>query len=312
MTAEHTQPVLEVRELQISFDMYGKGLRRESLRVIQSLSLDVRKGEIVAVVGSSGAGKSLLAHAVLGILPSNARTKGRILYKGEELTPALQRRYRGTEIALIPQSVDYLDPLMRVGKQAVSVRGGGEARRTARAALARYGLAPRVERMFPFQLSGGMARRVLIVSAVVATPALIVADEPTPGLGTEAATETLRHFRQLADEGAAVLLVTHDIDLALHVADRIAVFYAGTTVEIAPVLDFKEGKDALRHPYSKAFLDALPQNAFRPIAGAQPYAGKLPQGCLFADRCAMRTETCADAVPMRPLRGGEVRCVHAT
>ncbi|MDR2295334.1 MAG: ABC transporter ATP-binding protein [Clostridiales Family XIII bacterium] len=292
--------------------MYGRGLRRESLCVIPSLSLDVRKGEIVAVVGSSGSGKSLLAHAILGILPSNARTEGRIFYKGEALTPALQRRYRGTEIALIPQSVDYLDPLMRVGKQAAGAGGGAAARRAVRATFARYGLAPRVERMFPFQLSGGMARRVLVSTAVVAAPALIVADEPTPGLDAETATEALRHFRQLADEGAAVLLVTHDIDLALRVADRIAVFYAGTAVEIAPVRDFRAGGDALRHPYSRAFLDALPQNAFRPIAGAQPYAGKLPRGCLFAERCATRTEACADPVDMRPLRGGEVRCVHAT
>ncbi|MDR2770745.1 MAG: ABC transporter ATP-binding protein [Clostridiales Family XIII bacterium] len=292
--------------------MYRKGLRKESLRVIRSLSLDVRKGEIVAVVGSSGAGKSLLAHAVLGILPSNAVTEGEILYKGETLTPALQRKYRGTEIALIPQSVDYLDPLMRVGKQAACAGGGPEAQRAARAAFARYGLEPRVERLFPFQLSGGMARRVLIVTAVVARPALIIADEPTPGLGAEAATETLRHFRQLADGGAAVLLITHDIDLALHVADRIAVFYAGTTAEIAPAEDFKRGRDALRHPYSKAFLDALPQNAFKPIAGAQPYAGRPPQACLFADRCPERTNACAGAVAMRALRGGEVRCIHAT
>jgi peptide/nickel transport system ATP-binding protein len=151
-----------------------------------------------------------------------------------------------------------------------------------------------------------MARRVLISTAVVAEPALIVADEPTPGLGAAAAMETLRHFRRLADGGAAVLLITHDIDIALRVADRIAVFYAGTTVEIAPVEDFKIGKDALRHPYSKALLDALPQNEFKSIADAQPAR------CLFADRCRTRTEACAVTVAMRSLRGGEVRCIHAT
>ncbi|MDR2089177.1 MAG: ABC transporter ATP-binding protein [Clostridiales Family XIII bacterium] len=292
--------------------MYAKGLRKESLRVIDSLSLDVRAGEIVTVVGSSGSGKSLLAHAILGILPANAEAEGSILYKGEELTPARLRRRRGTEIALIPQSVDSLDPLMRVGKQAAGARGGKEGRNAARAAFARCGLDARVERLFPFQLSGGMARRVLISTAAVASPALIVADEPTPGLGAARAMETLRHFRELADGGAAVLLITHDIDLALPIADRIAVLYAGTTVEIAPAEDFRKGRDALRHPYSKAFLDALPQNAFRPIAGAQPYAGHPPPGCPFAERCPARTEACERAVAMRALRGGEVRCIHAT
>jgi peptide/nickel transport system ATP-binding protein len=312
LTTGNAHPILAVQDLKVSFGMYRRGLRREALCVIQSLSLDVNRGEIMTVVGSSGSGKSLLAHAVLGILPSNAAAEGRILYKGEELTPALQRKYRGTEIALIPQSVDYLDPLMRVGKQAAGARGGKAAHAAARAVFARYGLAPRVEGLCPFQLSGGMARRVLISTAVVAEPALIVADEPTPGLGAAAAMETLRHFRQLADGGAAVLLITHDLDLALRVADRIAVFYAGTTVEIAPAEDFKKGREALRHPYSKALLDALPQYAFKPIAGAQPYAGDLPPGCLFADRCAVRTAACAGAVAMRALRGGEVRCVHAT
>ena len=124
--------------------------------------------------------------------------------------------------------------------------------------------------------------------------------------------ETLRNFRELADNGAAVMLITHDIDLALNVADRIAVFYAGTTVEIARVEDFKAGKDALRHPYSKAFIDALPQNAFAAIDGTQPYAGNQPEGCLFGPRCLMRSTDCGGKITMRSLRGGEVRCNHAT
>jgi peptide/nickel transport system ATP-binding protein len=123
--------------------------------------------------------------------------------------------------------------------------------------------------------------------------------------------ETLRHFREIADKGAAVLLISHDIDLALKVADRIAVFYAGATVEIAAADDFRRGGESLRHPYSKAFIDALPQNAFRPLPGAQPYAGNLPPGCLFAPRCPMRAEACGGEVPMRALRGGKVRCVYA-
>ena len=157
-----------------------------------------------------------------------------------------------------------------------------------------------------------MARRVLISAAVMENPELIIADEPTPALNVEMAMETLKHFRQLADQGTAVLMITHDIDLAFHVADRIAVFYAGTVLEVAPTKDFIEGKSALRHPYSKAFIDALPQNEFEPLPGTQPYAGNLPEGCLFAGRCPHRTEECGGDIPKRIIRGGEVRCIHAT
>ncbi len=306
---QKTIPVLEVRNLKISFNMYNKGLTQTELVTIQSLNLDVYEGEILAVVGSSGSGKSLLARAIMGILPANASVDGSILYHGQKLTPALQKELRGTEIALIPQSVDYLDPLMRVGKQVIGTKSSAKAQK---AAFQRYGLEPGTASMYPHQLSGGMARRVLISTAVTITPKLIVADEPTPGLTVELAMETLNHFKELAKSGTAILLITHDIDLALNVADRIAVFYAGTTVEIADALDFKKGKDALRHPYSKAFIDALPQNAFQPIPGSQPYAGHLPPGCLFADRCAMRTKACGETIAMRQVRGGEVACVHAT
>lgn len=309
MNRNNQQPVLEVDDLKISFNMYDRGLKKTTLKVIQSLSLSVYKEEILAVVGSSGSGKSLLAHALLGILPGNALLSGSMKYKGHELTPGKQAKLRGREIMFIPQSVDYLDPLMRVDKQVIGVRGSREKQRQA---FARYDLDRETEKMYPFQLSGGMARRVLIATAVMGEPSLIVADEPTPGLNPEMAMETLNHFRELADSGAAVLLITHDIDLALNVADRIAVFYAGTTVEIAAAEDFKAGKAALRHPYSQAFIDALPQNDFRPIDGAQPYAEALPEGCLFAERCPNRTDVCSEEIKMRSLRGGEVRCSNAT
>ena len=118
-------------------------------------------------------------------------------------------------------------------------------------------------------------------------------------------------FREMADEGRGVVLITHDIDLAVGFADRVAVFYAGTTVETAPAADFQRGEDALRHPYSKALWRALPQNGFQPVAGHQPYAGSLPMGCLFAPRCPCRTEECERKTPpVRQVRGGEVRCFY--
>lgn len=301
--------VLKIEDLVVSFNMYKKGFRKTDLEVIHSLSLDVNKGEIVAVVGSSGSGKSILAHAVLNLLPQNARISGRITYKGQEMTKKNSNRYMGKEIAFIPQSIDYLDPLMKIRNQVIGVHGTQERQR---ALFEKYQLSRDTETMYPFQLSGGMARRVLISAAMMEQPELIIADEPTPGLNLEMAMETMNQFRQLADAGTAVLLITHDIDLAFHVADRIAVFYAGTIVEIAPTRDFIQGKEALRHPYSKAFIDALPQNSFQPLEGTQPYAGNLPEGCLFAPRCSQCDEKCRGEIPMRMVRDGEVRCVHAT
>ena len=166
--------------------------------------------------------------------------------------------------------------------------------------------------MFPFQLSGGMTRRVLCATAVVGNAKLIIADEPTPGMSKELAARAMKHFRDLADGGAAVMLITHDLDLALDYADRIAVFYAGTTVEIARASDFAE-EERLRHPYTKALWRAMPRNGFQPTAGTQPAAGSLPEGCLFAPRCAMKTDACArGAMEPRIVRGGEVCCVHAS
>lgn len=300
--------VLKIDDLVVAFSMYQKGFKKGRLEVIHSLSLEVNAGEIVAVVGSSGSGKSILAHAVLDLLPGNAMYDGSILYKGSPLTKKRGKKLFGREIAFIPQSVDYLDPLMKVGKQVQGVYGTKERQKEL---FKKYQLAEEAEEKYPFQLSGGMARRVLISGAMMGNPDLIIADEPTPGLNLEMAMETLKHFRAFADQGSAVLMITHDIDLALHVADRVAVFYAGTVVEEAPTEDFVRGKDALRHPYSKALIDALPQNAFIPIPGTQPYAGNLPSGCLFADRCKYRDDACAGVQEEREVRGGKVRCIHA-
>lgn len=307
---EEKQPLLEISDLSVSFRMYDSSLEQRQLQVISSLSLTVYPGEILAVAGSSGSGKSLLAAAILGILPANATVGGAMRFGGQPLTPERQRSLRGGGIALVPQSVAYLDPLMKVGRQA---DGHQKPRPTAkrRELFRRFGLPEKTERLYPFQLSGGMARRVLVSTALLADAQLVIADEPTPGMGLEQAKEALSMFREMADEGRGVVLITHDIDLAVDFADRIAVFYAGTTVETAPAEDFRQG--ALRHPYSQALWRALPQNGFQPIPGFQPYAGSLPKGCLFAPRCPHRTAACETAPPpVRTLRGGEVRCVHAT
>ncbi len=306
------ETLLEIHNLSVSFRMYGSGLEQRELKVISDLYLTVRPGEIVAVAGSSGSGKSLLSQAILGLLPDNATVQGHLHYKGEELTEKRQRELSGKEIALVPQSVNYLDPLMKVGREA---DGHHRPRQTEkrRKLFKRFGLEEYTEKLYPYQLSGGMARRVLVSAALVTDAELIIADEPTPGMSLNEALEALKMLREIADAGKSVILITHDIDLAFEFADRVAVFYAGTTVEIAPSSDFKAGPDALRHPYSKALWRALPQNGFEPIPGFQPYAGNLPTGCLFAPRCPYRKEKCESNVPpVREVRGGEVRCFYGS
>ncbi|KAB2332104.1 ABC transporter ATP-binding protein [Cytobacillus depressus] len=305
-------PILEVENLSISFKQYTAGLKQMNSQVISSLSISLEAGEILAVVGASGSGKSLLAHAILGILPSNADTTGTIKYDGEPLTLARQKALRGKEIAIVPQSVNFLDPLMRVGKQVRTAVKNGEAVARQRGVFERYHLRREVENMYPFQLSGGMARRVLLSTAMVSEAKVIIADEPTPGLDPVVIKEALSNFREFADNGCAVMLITHDIESALQIADKIAVFYAGTTVEIAPVENFTGQGEALRHPYTKALWKALPQNDFIPIPGSQPHPSELPTGCLFAPRCPIATSECHEKQPdMRELKEGMVRCIHA-
>jgi len=311
MTNEN-RPLLEVKDLSVSFRMYRGGTRQEELPVISRLSVSVRPGEILAIAGSSGSGKSLLASAILGILPHNASMSGELTFDGQPLTPARQRALRGEDIALVPQSVAFLDPLMKIGPQTDGHKKPRPTERR-RALFRRFGLPEKTEKLYPFQLSGGMARRVLVSTALLTEARLIIADEPTPGMSLDQALEALTMFREMADEGKAVILITHDIDLAFAFADRVSVFYAGSTVETAPAADFRTGPEKLRHPYSKALWRALPQNGFAPTEGFQPYAGEMPPGCPFAPRCPLATDVCHEAMPpVQRLRGGEVRCYHAT
>lgn len=305
--------ILEVENLSVSFKQYTDGFKEMNHKVISSLSVTLEAGEILAVVGASGSGKSLLAHAILGILPSNAKISGSIKYKGEELTEARLATLRGKELALVPQSVNFLDSLMRVGSQVRTAANSEDAVAVQRKVFERYHLGKEVDNMYPFQLSGGMARRTLLSTAMVSGAKVIIADEPTPGLDPVVIKEALNNFREFADNGCAVMLITHDIESALQIADKIAVFYAGTTVEIASVKDFVGKGEKLRHPYTKALWRALPQNEFIPIPGSQPHSSALPPGCLFAPRCEMATPECQQAPPeMRELRDGMVRCIHAT
>ena len=308
MSCSNKFHILEIQDLSISFRQYEKGIRQVDLPVISRLNVTVHEGEIVAVVGSSGSGKSLLAHAILGLLPSNAMCSGEFFFFQEPLTPERMEKLRGKEIALVPQRVTYLDPLMKVGKQVRRGRRDRETVSRQRELFSQYGLAQEVEEKYPFACSGGMSRRILLATALMENPRLIIADEPTPGMELSLAGKAMEDFRRFADMGNGVLLITHDIELALKVADRIAVFYAGTTVEEALVSDF-ESEELLRHPYTKALWRAMPRNGFHPIDGVQPYVKDLPKGCVFGPRCPDFSRECEGEIPERVIRCGTVRCI---
>ena len=308
------EPILKVNNLGLSFSQYTKGLKRNDLKVITNLDIELYEGEILAVVGSSGSGKSLLTNAIFGILPDNASLEGEMYFKGYKLSQKDKERIRGKEIALIPQSVNYLDPLQPVGKQiGISVKNKEIRAQVIERLLEKYGLERKVAGYYPFQLSGGMARKVLLATALAYDAKVIIADEPTPGLDDASLEEVLKDFRALADEGRAILMITHDIEAALKIADKVAIFYAGTTLEVTNAKDFDHTGDRLRHPYTKALNKARPDIEFVPADGTQPYPGMLPSGCLFSDRCNVKTEKCNRELPQfREIRDGKVRCFYAT
>lgn len=234
-----------------------------------------------------------------------------MIYRGSELTQERIEKLRGSEIVMVPQSLSYLDPLVKIGKQIRKGRNDQKTVEKLKNIFRRYDLKEEVEDLYPFELSGGMNRRILISTALIEEPKLVIADEPTPGLDLKVAKRAMGHFRELADLGAGVLVITHDLELALETADRVVVFYAGCTVEEAASEDFIR-EETLRHPYTKALWRALPQHGFQFIEGVQPYVKEMPEGCPFSPRCSMCTQECWSDIPYRRLRGGRVRCLHAT
>ena len=304
------EKLLEVNNLSISFTQYVQGLNRHDLKVISDLSIDVGEHEIVAILGSSGSGKSLLAHSILGILPYNANITGEIRYKGELLDQKLKEEIRGKEICLIPQSVNFLDPLMKVSQQAI-----GECKDEVeyekkkvrqREVFSKYGLDDSVDDLYPFELSGGMARKVLLSTALLDNPDLLIADEPTPGLDEKSVLETIRDIRTLKDEGKGVLLITHDIKVALEIADRIAIFYSGYVIEINDSENFSNS-DNLLHPYSKSLIEALPKNGFKLTEGVQPLEDI--KGCVYSENCPIKTDKCLQEKPeLVEHNGAMIRC----
>lgn len=257
------EPLLAVKSLSVSFQE-ERGFKRRRIQPIRDLSLEIRAGEITALAGASGSGKSLFAQAVMGILPDHAAVEGTIEFQGQELTEDNLRFLRGREIALIPQGVGGLDPLMRAGNQIRKGRNDRTAFKRMEELLDRYGLPMETADAYPFELSGGMARRVLTAGAMAERPSLVIADEPTPGLDAAAAMQVMGHFWEMADQGVGVFVITHDLELALQTADRILIFYEGAVAEELQMAEDGAGRPLGRlaappvHPYARRLFEAVP------------------------------------------------------
>lgn len=307
--------LLEVEKLSISFSQYFKGLEQRELKVLSDLTMDVDDHEILAVLGSSGSGKSLLAHAILGILPPNAKVSGSMKYKGKELTDELKQEIRGKKISFIPQSVNNLNPLMKVKDQAIGYVEDEKERekilKKQREIFNQYNLSEEVDEMYPFQLSGGMARKVLISTALLNDPEIIIADEPTPGLDEQAVEETINNLVELKERGIGMILITHDIYTAISTSDRIAILYLGYVIEVTDTKNFSGEGEKLLHPYTRSLYRALPETHFELTEGHQPSYLHIPKGCPYHENCPHQVRECHYEIPeLRELNGSIIRCFN--
>ena len=311
MTGERVPAVLEIEGLRIAFARYSGWFRRDWLQVIDGLDLRVSAGEVVAVVGASGGGKSLLAHAVLGILPANARVDGRMEYEGATLCAQRQATLRGRAIALVPQGVGWLDPSAsartQVGWAAAAAwrqdrrRPRNEANDSARDELLRFGMPLPTHRLRPFELSGGMARSVLLAAATIGRARLLIADEPTVGLDPARRDRVFSHLRTLADDGRAVIVVTHDLDGAVRVADRLVVVAGGRTVDLLHRADLVSSELPV-NSYAKKLFMARPAHGMR-TSEAPPAVTPRSPGVAPESDDAARIAPHAGRAPALSVRG---------
>ncbi|QDQ15079.1 ABC transporter ATP-binding protein [Streptomyces spectabilis] len=312
MTAASRPPVLSVRGLSVRFRMRGGA----HVSAVTDARFDLAPGECLALVGESGCGKSVLASALLGLLPGNAETAGSALLGDLDLLTAdertLARTVRGRRVGLVPQSpAAHLTPVRTVRSQLeetlrelTGVRRPA-LRKAAEAAAERASFPVGHLDRYPHQLSGGLAQRAATALALIGDAPLLLADEPTTGLDRELVDRTVDELRRHVGDDRALLLITHDLAAARRVADRVAVMYASRVVEIAAAEDFF-GAPGPRHPYARGLLDALPEREFTPIPGMPPELSALPDGCAFAARCAGADEACAT----RPALTSGVACHH--
>jgi peptide/nickel transport system ATP-binding protein len=303
-----TQPLLEVQHLRVEFPT-----RRGTLLALDDVSFTIAPGEILGVVGESGAGKSLTGAAIIGLLEPPGRVAGgQILLDGQRIDnlPAdAMRKIRGKRIGAIFQDpLTSLNPLYTVGRQLVEtiqVHLGLDAvaaRQRAVALLQSTGIPAAEQRIdqYPHQFSGGMRQRVVIALALAAQPALIVADEPTTALDVSIQAQIIALLKTLTKEqGAAVMLVTHDMGVIAEACDRVAVMYAGRVVEIGPVADVIHRP---AHPYTVGLMGSIPamdeeRDRLMQIDGAMPRLNAIPAGCAFNPRCPRAMDRCRSERP---------------
>jgi peptide/nickel transport system ATP-binding protein len=313
-------PVLSVRNLGVEIPT-----RRATLTALDGVSFDIAPGEVLGLVGESGAGKSITASAVIGLLePPGRIAAGEIRLQGERidtLPPRLMRRVRGKRIGTIFQDpLTSLDPLHRIGDQIVETirthlpMSESQAREKA-IGLLREVRIPAPEARFdayPHQFSGGMRQRVVIALALAADPALVIADEPTTALDVSVQAQILALLkRSCAERGTSILLITHDMGVIAETADRVAVMYAGRIAEIGPVRTVIRNP---RHPYTEGLMASIPSFAGRMarlahIDGSMPRLDATPAGCPFHPRCKKILPRCSHDRPELTAAGdGEVAC----
>lgn len=289
-------------------------LPEADVRAVDGVSVQFQEGKITGLIGESGCGKSVLGLALLGLLPPYASTEGTLSLDGQVLTSALSRKKLGTEIGLIPQNPsDSLNPARTVMAQLqealLPLRLSGKHRNEkARELLVSFGFSDpeRILKAYPHELSGGMQQRVLCALGAACSPRWILADEPTKGLDRDLLVQVEDTLLSLKQYGVkSMVIITHDLPLAHALCDSLAVMYAGQILE--------SGSGVLEnplHPYTRVFLDALPENGFQSIPGRAPRAGERLPGCPFAPRCPSATEQCRKKRPpaVSPEPGKIMRC----
>ncbi|WP_457944347.1 ATP-binding cassette domain-containing protein [Vreelandella alkaliphila] len=259
--------MLNIENLTLQLPYYKQWWRREWTTCVDNLSLSLQPGEIHAVIGASGAGKSLLAYTIMGLLPEGAKTSGQLFFKNTRLTTERQRQLRGRQLALIPQSLNALDPLVSSQRQVSwAARRAGQSKtvawHNAERALHHYQLNQHAQQAYPHQLSGGMARRVLAAMAQIGNASLIIADEPSVGLDPQQRDRVLAALKALALEGKAIMLITHDLRHALPIADHVTILRQGKCIEATPATAFQGNGEQLKSTYACALWNALPDNTF--------------------------------------------------
>ncbi|HTN60382.1 MAG TPA: ABC transporter ATP-binding protein [Devosia sp.] len=316
-------PLLEVEDLHVQFRT-----GRETVRAVNGASFSVRAGEVMAVLGESGSGKSVAATTIMRLLqsPPGFVTGGQVRFNGTDILRLPSEQWRGmlgANLGMVLQdALTALNPVFPIGKQIAEVfRVHGESRsvanRRALDLLERVGIPDPVLRArdYPHQFSGGMRQRVMIAMAIALRPQLLIADEPTTALDVTVQAQIMELLRSISrEDGMAVLLITHDIGVVMDYADRVSVMYAGRVVEYGPV---REVLEAPSHPYTLALLESAPQarrkgSSLSPIVGSPPDMARPPSGCAFHPRCRFATAICREAPPPRSLSAGRMsECHHS-